>query len=193
MKNKNINHGSSIGYRGTVTVKVLKRNKVLAAHIKHNSGLTKLFTSLCGVLTGETPVRDLRPVSIALYSLPEGSENLVSADWETIYKEPISDTNATLRLTEIIRNIPLTALSRQNAGSAPAAIFQAVIPYVQLKEGHDIYLMALYPAGTSAPENALAYYKLANANGWTPIQIDTTQSDQNLLIEWQMDFTNKSE
>ena len=192
MTNKNISHGSSFGYRGRVSVQVKERNKILAAHIKQNSGLTKLFANLCKALSGEASFAEVRPATISLYSLPEGSTTYVNATWEVISSATVGESNATSKplLRAIVSNMPVIATFR-DTGDSPAVVFQASIPYAQIAEGEDIYLMALYPAGTSNTADALAYYKMSNANGWTPIHIDSSKSDKSLLIEWQMDFNNQ--
>lgn len=197
MENKQMKDAASIGYRGIVTLSVLRKNKVVAKHTYHNSGLTPLFAGLCGILTGTKNVVDVAPAFLALYSVKSVNNELSiapTADWSIICKATGGSYD------NIDLATPYLALDEKiftnTSGTNPKAAFQISIPFSLITEDR-IYAMALFPAAVGDSQEgreleALAYYKLLNDdNTWNPLYVDKSAYGYSLLIDWQMDFSNK--
>lgn len=192
MTNTNTYRDNSIGYRGRIKVQVRKANRTLATYNYTNAGLPNFFNELCAFLAGQGDVKDLLPASIILYSLNTSSPAFVAGrnyTWTELWREDLIYQVSKLSVLDSI-------YTRVETNGTPSVVCQVSIPYYDfLQNSQDIYFMALYPKriNSIAPsESALAYYELKSANGtWSPLTIDKTQSDLNLLIEWQMDFTNR--
>ncbi len=192
----------TIGYHGQVTTKVVNRQKTLATYSTHNSGSTKLFRGLCSVLLGESS-RDI-PDSVALFSFNPAVSELASyynLSWEQLCQTFFTDKsdNQIPVIQQVSPNLPINAKQLlMSSNGAPVADFQFVVPYnliaSSMARDSMVYFYVLYPKQSGnkslTAEDALAVYKLANAAGWNPINVDSSRSDYKLLIDWQMDFNN---
>lgn len=59
----------SIGYQGTVSVKIQRGNKIISSNTYHNSGMPNLFKFLANCLAGSISA-DGKPVKIKLFEFP---------------------------------------------------------------------------------------------------------------------------
>jgi hypothetical protein len=195
----------SIGYHGEVTTTILKNNKAIKVYKDHNEGTLNFFTGLCELVLGKQTTRI--PQCAALYSFSPKVSNTTqyySYSWDTLC-EAIVETDATaLQRTPVLVRVSQLADAnvKQLSGTdnAPRADFQFVFPYDMISSSsaynEEIYYFVLFPRVSATGEeltakDALAVYKLSNAAGWSPISVNSSKSDYKLLIDWQLDFSNK--
>lgn len=203
----NINcQGSRYGYQGRVKIHVQKLGKTLATYTYTNAGLPKFFQELCTFLAGQGNVRDLLPASIALYSLNTGlleqnaginSGTLDKATLWQQYWQNGADRLGHSYIQTVLQPVTLETVFTTNTGNGTetSTVCQVSIPYTSFaKTSQDVHLMALYPRriNYAAPQDsALAFYELKDLSGaWKPLNINGANADLNLLIEWQLNFSN---
>lgn len=182
MINTNNNRGN-LGYRGKVTIKTKRGGKFYSVHTSHNSGLPKLFSGLCNILSGKASLEQVRPARVAVYSFKPGSSPLVDDSWEDLK----NNLSAASPLMPLISEV-LSDSDTQTARS----VFQSQIPsgYITSEE---VYVVALFPINTQNPDDlddALAFYRIASGTKWQAVTIDRSSIDSSFVVEWQMDFQN---
>ena len=178
-----------LGYHGHVKVELMNKKRVLAYHESSNSGLMPLFKHLCAVLAGHADAvkSSVAPESIVLYTLRDETVS-ASSTWEQL---TTSDEVGNCQLKAATALYPVFASTYSEAVATAVATFQFKVPVINIT-ADNIYAFALFPAEATGPEDfskALAFYKLTNkGNTWDVISVDTSSTQNNFVIEWQMEL-----
>ncbi len=200
---------SAIKYNGKVTVTLKSGKTTISTNTYKNNGSVKLWQFLCFCLAGNwSEALPLRPLKIKLYynSL---------ADPDDINRlEPFNDTYNITRLITTNSKIAVTPVYEQGSTTVssykatlhfiiPSAYINSVDP-VSPQVDPVLNQIGLFPANyfgeldptaselASDNKNWLAYFLFKINGSWAPdlIKINSLSGNYNLIIDWQMSFTN---
>lgn len=199
IKGQIITQGSQgIGYQGKISIKIMRRNKVVKTLHYHNKGLLQLFKFIGYALAG-TPIENLRPCKIKLYTFQGNAPQLSSFNWKasfngesgTIIPEDVSpfiiyDT------TPIVKAVPENTLGQVDSCEVT---YHFRIPF-SLISSDKIYLVGLYGQNTYSSNNGecCAYFLYTNDNGtdWNPLDLSDITGNYSLIIDWTLTIMNSS-
>jgi hypothetical protein len=175
-------NSTAIAYSGTIRTQIKKGNQLLASQTYHNAGLPAFFSGLSRVLVGTSSAADIMPMYIVLYKSRSSAASTEDLGWEVL----AGDLN-TAPLERASNPCLISQRFIRETDRGYSAVFQATIPY-SLIDSDTIQAIALFPKQATQNSNALAYHYLSNA-----IKLSRANSSYDLLIEWQLDFTNSTE
>lgn len=170
MATKSQTNYTPLGYKGSVTLKILKGSKIIRTVNSHNEGSSELFRIMLSQLCGND--EDAR--------LPR-------------YLDVIS-VDAT---SGILNRIVLTGIKLDTVDGLPCAYFSALIPANQFKTNKTIIQFGLYNNFSTNLDTFLARVSLTDEqinsiNNFTSsnTEIRKLYASYNLLIEWRMFISN---
>ena len=190
VKGQIITQGSQgIGYQGKISIKIMRRNKIVKTLHYHNKGLLQLFKFIGYALAG-TPIENLRPCKIKLYTFQGDKPQLSSFNWKssfsgksgTIPPEDVSpfiiyDTTPTVKV------VPENTLGQIDSCDIT---YHFRIPF-SLISSDKIYMVGLYGQNTysSNTGEACAYFLYTNDNGtdWEPLDLSDITGNYSLIID----------
>jgi hypothetical protein len=166
IKDKQQETNASLGYSGSVELKLMRGKKVIKTIKTHNAGKLDLFKFIANTLIGKfetlgTPkyvllgsgVNDTVAVRVSSNAIP----------YSNVYIETSSspgDTHA-------------------------SAVFKFLVPFSSLSLGSEVNIIRLYSQSSVSWENHIAYFELSE-----PLISD---GKSNILITWTMKITNQAE
>ena len=164
-------NSNAFGYKGVVTLKILKGNKLIRTITAYNEGSKELFRIIISQLCGNNESSKL-PQYLDIIRV-DGSSGLLN-------------------------RVFLTGVKADTVDNIPCAYFSALIPANQfIKRGIDIIKFALYNSFISNVDTYLAQVSLTqeqidelNKYVSTDPGIQRTYSTYNLLVEWRMFISN---
>jgi hypothetical protein len=152
----------TIGYKGNVTLKLIRNGKVYKEVSEHNSGTVAFFRLMALSIAGDTSAVSEMPNYICLFNAT-------------------SSTDTSPKAVLISANLPSISRTPTNNGSSGyKVIFSFLIPYTLISSGAIINRLRLY--GSTNRDNYLAELHLS-----TPLSVS---SGSNLLIDWEMVINN---
>lgn len=167
---QNIN---SFGYKGVVTLKILKNNRVIRTLTTHNEGSTELFRIMLSQLCGNNEAKKL-PCYL--------------------------DVTRVDKTSGLLNRIKLTGIKLDSVEGVPCAYFSALILANQFKkQGVDIIKFALYGENnyssnidTYLAQVSLTQEQINELNNFVSLNTDIQKiySSYNLLVEWRMFISN---
>lgn len=185
---KKVEGSQNIGYSGKVTVSILRNNKPISSKTYCNTGRAPLFKFLCSCLAG-TYRDSTKPCKIKLFNYT-GTSAPSAFNWETAdfasYMEQISPY-ITFDAAPVVKGI--------NADNDTTTIdkyqvtYHFRIPDAYLVKGQ-VNVIALYSNDANSQQEAVAYYKLAENNTWTPIDFTNATGNFSLVIDWTLVLKN---
>ena len=199
VKGQIITQGSQgIGYQGKISIKIMRRNKVVKTLHYHNKGLLQLFKFIGYALAG-TPIENLRPCKIKLYTFQGKAPKLSSFNWKSSFSgesgavipEDVSpfiiyDTTPT------VKAIPENVLGQVDSCEVT---YHFRIPF-SLISSNEIYMVGLYGQNTYSSNNgeACAYFLYTNDAGtdWDPLTLSDVTGNYSLIIDWTLTIMNSS-
>lgn len=164
-------NSNAFGYKGVVTLKILKGNKIIRTITASNEGSRELFRIIISQLCGNNESSNL-PKYLDVIRV-DGSSGLLN-------------------------RVFLTGVKADAVDNIPCAYFSALIPANQfVKQGIDIIKFALYNSFISNVDRYLAQVSLTqkqidelNKYVSTNMYIQKIYSTYNLLVEWRMFISN---
>jgi hypothetical protein len=173
IKEKQQKTNASVGYIGSVEIKLVRGKKTIKTIKTHNEGKLPLFSFFANALIGSFDAGGAPRYII----LGEGSTDALA--------EQIS-TNA----------IPYSNVSIETNSSEgdthASAVFKFLIPFSSVSVGDVINVVRLYSQNSTSWESHIAYFLLPTedeeGNAIEPLVSD---GKSNILITWTMKITNK--
>lgn len=176
----------NVGYSGKVTVTVQRGKTIVSKQVFKNSGSTELFKFFGYSLAGKyKEAEELRPNKIALFLN-------TTTDVSTAKKTPMTDN--TIRMSNFIPNsgAPILTVNPISGADSCSTTFHFVIPSAYIYSANtQINQICLYKQSESDVNNYLAYFLMTDTDNtaWEPITI--SGNNFNLIIDWEMQLTNK--
>lgn len=186
MSNVKSNKGN-IRYQGKVTVQTYKGKQLLSTYQQHNEGLLPLFGGLCKLFAGTYKIDQVKPMYIAAYTLTQDSVSPTES-WPNLITKDQNSPIAKIKMASAY--MPLE--SSHVDYDAATITYKTKIPYSYITE-ENIYALALLPASfnqVDPEQSALACFRLADNTAWRPVYCPKTESENILLVEWQLNFSD---
>ncbi len=172
----NSNMIDAIGYKGTVNVTIVDRDKVINKFTCHNNGTNNLFNFLSNCIAGNYINHELyRPCKIALYSQGEGSTDIISTNTRTtefIYQDSVA------------RVVP-----KEGTNAGYDVIFHFRIPFVKIFSNRKITHAALWPSIIDEQSNGYSAFVAFSPQITIPNNVTSTWT---IIVDWKLELTNKS-
>lgn len=184
IKDEKIKQNENVGYKGNVSIKILKKDgKVVRETNKHNTATVNFFRLIANAIGGDSNSTLLMPKYIHLYN------------WDPSTTRKFSNStcmaNIPFSRKEVHLN-PNTSTDPEYDNSSADLIFEFMVPYTQLFGNTNI--LALY--GTSGFNSGeyeeetypvLAYVILNDEDA-----IDIENNDRlNVLVTWTINIRNQ--
>lgn len=175
---------TNIKYKGEVSIKVKKGNKVLSSYKSHNDGQEKLFKFLADALAGSFTT-DNRPCKLKLFKKAETGDDPTS---------PIFSTGTSMSNYIMYNTIPVPKEFSEDGKIGYSITYHFTIPSAYIETGNTaIYKLAIYPEVSSNIETDMcATFLFTNDSGtaWEPQQINSISGNIVLFIDWTMTIGN---
>jgi len=196
-----------IGYQGTISVSIVKNNKVLKTRQYHNSGMPKLFEFLAKCLGGSNS-EFLRPVKIKLFRY-SGAEIIGAAPpkdfrweeaWDGSEYQPIQvspyllyNTTPVIRKRLIETDVATSSSKAYLENTQYEVTLHFTAPAAYLAEDV-IHMVGLYPNNAiSDKDEVSAYYLFTNEkNEWDPLELSEINGNFSIFIDWTLTVSNKT-
>lgn len=173
---------NNLTYKGSITVSIVRKGKVLNTQKYHNEGKLDLFKFFSYSLSGRYAIAEaLRPKYIRLYSLGSYGERI-----------PVPNTNNPTSTTYIMyKETPTTVVKNGSVSTQ----FSFMVPFTQIDTSKDTNFLVLYPGANAT--SPLAQFIVAKGEGEQDREklgklFDSvpSQNDYNLFITWSMSVNN---
>ena len=181
-KSINVEEQQTIGYKGEVSVKVARGNKIINTRTLHNSGMPSLFKFLANCLAGIYS-KNSRPCKIRLFYLTHDNGITPSAfNWKELFESNNApDPASPYIIYDAVPKVRVKQLS-EGPGCIYSTTYHFRIPFSYLTKDY-VNMAGLYSNNVIDDSECSAYYLFAEDNEWEDLSLGDIDGNYSLIID----------